>query len=500
MNRQVISDTSEWTFPLLEQYDQEIAAIAADFGLDTYPNQIEVISAEQMMDAYSSVGMPIGYNHWSFGKQFVATEQNYRRGHMGLAYEIVINSNPCIAYLMEENTMTMQALVIAHASYGHNSFFKGNYLFRAWTNADAIIDYLVFAKHYIAECEERHGVEAVERLLDSCHALMNHGVDRYKRPCPLSAEEEKRRQTEREEYLQVQINDLWRTIPARGADSTIRQTEDVFPAEPQENLLYFIEKHAPLLEPWQREVVRIVRKLGQYFYPQRQTQVMNEGWATFWHYTLLNELYDRGKLTDGFMMEFLQSHTNVVQQPGFDAPYYTGINPYALGFAMMRDLRRICEFPTDEDRHWFPDFAGQDWIRVLDFAMRNFKDESFVAQYLSPTLIRDFKLFTVLDEEREEALEVTSIHDEDGYRAVRLALADQYNLGSREPNIQAYRVDRHGDRSLTLRHFSYNRRPLAESATEMLKHVRHLWGFDVRLETVDMHGKAELTAECVGKP
>jgi len=500
MNRQVISETSEWTFPLLERYEQEIAAIATDFGLDTYPNQIEVISAEQMMDAYSSVGMPIGYNHWSFGKQFVATEQNYRRGHMGLAYEIVINSNPCIAYLMEENTMTMQALVIAHASYGHNSFFKGNYLFRTWTNADAIIDYLVFAKHYIAECEERQGVEAVELLLDSCHALMNHGVDRYKRPCPLSADEEKRRQAEREEYLQVQINDLWRTIPARGADSKTRQTEDVFPAEPQENLLYFIEKHAPLLEPWQREVVRIVRKLGQYFYPQRQTQVMNEGWATFWHYTLLNELYDRGKVTDGFMMEFLQSHTNVVQQPGFDAPYYTGINPYALGFAMMSDLRRICESPTDEDRRWFPDFAGQDWIRVLDFAMRNFKDESFVAQYLSPKLIRDFKLFTVLDEEREEALEVTSIHDEDGYRAVRLALADQYNLGSREPNIQAYRVDRHGDRSLTLRHYSYNRRPLGDTASQMLKHIRHLWGFDVRLETVDMRGKAELTAECVGKP
>ena len=100
----------------------------------------------------------------------------------GLAYEIVINSNPCIAYLMEENTMTMQALVIAHAAYGHNSFFKGNYLFRTWTNADAIVDYLLFARSYIAQCEERYGVDEVELLLDSCHALMNVGVDRYKRP------------------------------------------------------------------------------------------------------------------------------------------------------------------------------------------------------------------------------------------------------------------------------------------------------------------------------
>ncbi|MGU3846469.1 SpoVR family protein, partial [Vibrio diabolicus] len=98
-------------------------------------------------------------------------------GQMGLAYEIFINSNPCIAYLMEENTVTMQALVIAHACYGHNSFFKGNYLFQTWTDASSIIDYLLFAKKYLAECEERYGVQEVEKLLDSCHALMNFGVD-----------------------------------------------------------------------------------------------------------------------------------------------------------------------------------------------------------------------------------------------------------------------------------------------------------------------------------
>ena len=209
MTSRLISDSSEWSFALLERFDREIANIAHNhYGLDTYANQIDVISSEQMIDAYSSIGLPIGYHHWSFGKQFVATEQTYRRGQMGLAYEIVINSDPCIAYLMEENTLPMQALVIAHACYGHNSFFKGNYLFRAWTSADAIIDYLVFARKYIAECEERYGQEEVELLLDSCHALMNHGVDRYKRPSPLSMAEEKRRQEEREAYLQSQVLSL----------------------------------------------------------------------------------------------------------------------------------------------------------------------------------------------------------------------------------------------------------------------------------------------------
>ncbi|MBL8247005.1 MAG: SpoVR family protein [Candidatus Competibacter sp.] len=897
----LISESSEWTFPMLERYNEVIGQIAGDFGLDTYPNQIEIITAEQMMDAYSSVGMPLGYKHWSYGKQFVLTEKNYRRGQMGLAYEIVINSDPCIAYLMEENTSTMQALVIAHAAYGHNSFFKGNYLFRAWTSADAIIDYLLFARNYVAECEERHGEETVELFLDSCHALMNYGVDRYKHPAPLSLHEEKQRQHDREEYLQSQLNDLWRTIPVKPSEAVAADSRR-FPAEPQENLLYFIEKNAPLLEPWQRELVRIVRKIAQYFYPQRQTQVMNEGWACvtgdtlivtdqgllraqelvdsqfsgcvedgnrvvnwfthpakrrihirtrhgyelhggadhkilvggewielqnlkvgdaveirrgqcvfasaeapidytlkvcpriadvcqkhdvststyykwrraapdlsvgaqtvvrlkacageweaikadpdhpwalltpadlarrpetlgpdlaevlgqvigdgfvdtsrvnltsqdvelldffertmyasfgvtasrrpnrnrfnstvhsavlarlfkqtfgiatgwgaagrktvpdiilrspeavvraflrghfdtdgcisrkdrqvilvskslellrveqllilnlgivssvrpqqdgtfrlvitgadvqrfarkigfrlsykrqalkdalasvkwfldkddltviesierddgpvvdfsvenshtykascfinhncFWHYTLLNRLYDEGYVNDGFMIEFLQSHTSVVQQLPFDHLHYSGINPYALGFGMMSDIKRICQEPTDEDRYWFPGIAGQDWIKTLDFAMRNFKDESFIAQYLSPKLMRDFKLFAVLDDETQEQLEITAIHDEAGYRRLRLALADQYNLGSREPNIQVWNVAHRKDRSLTLRHTRYHQRPLHENHQEVLKHLHRLWGFAVRMESVDDNGKVELIGEC----
>tara|TARA_R110002020_G_scaffold142060_2_gene313970 strand:- start:6747 stop:8300 length:1554 start_codon:yes stop_codon:yes gene_type:complete len=486
MTRQPISTGSEWTFELIREYDQEIGRIARDvYGLDTYPNQIEVITAEQMMDAYASVGMPLGYHHWSYGKHFLHTEKNYKRGQMGLAYEIVINSDPCIAYLMEENTMTMQALVIAHACYGHNSFFKGNYLFRSWTDASAIIDYLVFAKQYINECEDRHGIDAVEDILDSCHALMNYGVDRYKRPYPISAEEERLRQQEREEHLQRQVNDLWRTIPVSASTREKMAREPRYPTESQENLLYFIEKNAPLLEPWQREVVRIVRKVAQYFYPQRQTQVMNEGWATFWHYTLLNHLYDEGKVTEGFMIEFLQSHTSVVYQPPFDSQWYSGINPYALGFAMMQDIRRICEQPTEEDRRWFPDIAGTDWLETLKFAMRTFKDESFILQYLSPKVIRDMKLFAIADDERDDHLEVAAIHDDSGYRAVRQHLAAQYNLGNREPNIQVWEVDRRGDRSLTLHHQRHDGKPLGESTGDMLKHLHRLWGFDIHLHSLD---------------
>ena len=490
---QALPAPNDWSFDLIERYHSVIAATAQRFGLDTYPNQLEIISAEQMMDAYASVGMPVNYRHWSYGKEFIATEKNYRRGHMGLAYEIVINANPCISYLMEENTLAMQALVIAHAAYGHNSFFKGNYLFRMWTDASSIIDYLVYARNYVTECEERHGLDAVERLLDSCHALMNHGVDRYRRPSKLSLAQEKTRRQDREAYAQQQVNDLWRTLPQKAAKSSDKLVEASrrFPEEPQENLLYFIEKNAPLLEPWEREVVRIVRKVAQYFYPQRQTQVMNEGWATFWHHQLLNTMYDDGHLSDGVMIEWLKSHTNVVFQPPVGHKAYSGINPYALGFAMYTDIKRICENPTEEDRVWFPDVAGRDWLEVMNHAMRNFKDESFIGQYLSPKLMRDFRFFSIQDDEAESELEVSAIHDDAGYRKVREALSRQYDLGHREPNIQVWSVNLRGDRALTLRHVQHNNRPLGDSAQEVLKHVARLWGFGVHLDSVNAAGEVK---------
>ncbi|OQX02338.1 MAG: SpoVR family protein [Thiothrix lacustris] len=488
--KRYISTSSEWTFEIIEVYEREIARIARDkFKLDTYPNQIEMIRSDQMMDAYASIGMPVFYSHWSYGKHFVHVEQNYSRGRMGLAYEIVINSNPCIAYLMEENTMTMQALVIAHACYGHNSFFKGNYLFRTWTDAEAIIDYLMFAKKYISQCEERYGVEQVETLLDSCHALKDYGVDRYKRPAPISAAEEQNRQQERELYIQQHLNDLWRTLPHRGRERDEAKIAPHFPADPQENLLYFIEKNSPALETWQREIIRIVRKVSQYFYPQRQTQVMNEGWATFWHYTILNEMYDEGLVNEGFMLEFLSSHTSVVMQPGFDSPYYSGINPYALGFAMMSDIKRICEHPTAEDKQWFPDIAGSDWLTTLDQVMRNYRDESFILQFLSPQVMRDFHLFALEDDDRKNTIDVAAIHNDEGYRRVREMLSQQYNLSQQEPDIQIYNVNLRGDRSLTLQHVLNDRRPLNGEVNEMLRHVHRLWGYDVHLHSVEPEGR-----------
>ncbi|MHA1600540.1 MAG: SpoVR family protein, partial [Alphaproteobacteria bacterium] len=199
--KEPLFEGSEWTFDKLHQTYTAIEDVAInDLGLEVYANQIEIISSEQMLDAYSSIGMPLMYQHWSFGKHFLREVGMYRKGFTGLAYEIVINSNPCISYNMEENTMAIQALVMAHAAFGHNHFFRNNHLFRQWTDADGILEYLQFAKRYIAKCEERCGPAAVEEILDAAHALMDHGVFRYRRPSKLSKRDRADREKERLRY------------------------------------------------------------------------------------------------------------------------------------------------------------------------------------------------------------------------------------------------------------------------------------------------------------
>ena len=490
IKKALVTSGQDWNFDLLERVYEEIEDIAVnEFQLNTFQNQLEIISSEQMLDAYTSVGMPLSYPHWSFGEAFVKQLEAYKRGYMGLAYEIVINSDPCIAYLMEENTMLMQTLVMAHACFGHNHFFKNNYLFKQWTQPDAIIDYIVYAKKFIRDCEERYGIDAVEEILDAAHALQRHGVDKYKRPPRLSAAEEEKLRKEREAYNQSQVNEIWNTIPkTKGLDDK-EDKEDCFPCEPQENILYFIEKNAPRLEDWKREIIRIVRMMSQYFYPQMQTKTMNEGCATYYHYQIMHKLHERGIVDSSAMMEFYSSHTNVVVQPDVDDPRFSGINPYALGFAMMKDIERISMNPTAEDEDWF---KGQDWVGsgnptpAIHHAIANFKDESYIQQYLSPKVIRDFRLFSIMDDENEEELEVTGIHNKRGYKTVRNSLVRQNNVGYMIPDIQVTNVDRWGDRTMSLRHFMINRMPLNKEQTiETLTYLTKLWGYNVKLESVD---------------
>jgi stage V sporulation protein R len=474
---------SEWTIEDLLEIERICGEHAERYRLDTYPNQMEVITSEQMLDSYVSSGLPVNYGHWSFGKHFLIETGKYQSGQNALAYEIVINTNPCVAFLMEGNSLAMQALVIPHACYGHNSFSKGNYLFRQWTQPDAVLDYMLFARNYVAECEERYGLGRVEQTLDALHALRDQGLDKYKRPRKLDTRKERAEQAKR--LLTAQENmrqgEYFSVVPHHAKPSS---AEAVFPASPEENVLYFLEKHAPKLEPWQRELARIVRKIAQYFYPQRQTQVMNEGWATFWHHRLLNDMYDAGQIDQGILLECLHSHTNVIRQPD-----YARLNPYALGFAAWNEIKRVCEAPTDEDREYLPDIAGKDWLETFHDIMQNYRDESFLLQFVTPKLVRDFRLMSIQSREGQDHWTVGQTASAEGFKSIRSQLAAQYRLETWMPEISVVRYGRDSDRKLTLQYQSYHGRGLVEEETlQTLKQLRQLWGFEVQLEAVDQSG------------
>jgi spore cortex formation protein SpoVR/YcgB (stage V sporulation) len=403
---------------------------------------------------------------------------------------------------MEENSATMQTLVLAHAGYGHSHFFKNNYVFKQWTDADGILDYLEFARSLIAKFEDRYGQEAVERTIDAAHALQSHGIHRFPRKRMADLRSEERREEERRRHGEQLFNDLWRTVPQgkRKAGKDDDAKRKALLGLPEENLLYFLEKTAPRLAPWQREVLRMVRMINQYFYPQRQTKVMNEGCATYSHHRIMNRLHEKGQISDGSFLEFLHSHTSVVMQPGFDDRRYSGINPYALGFAMCCDIERVCTAPTDEDREWMGDIAGNgDPYGTLRDIWANYRDESFISQFLSPRVIRDFGFFRVVDDEDEDEMNVAAIHDERGYRNIKRALAKQYDIAYRDADIQIVDVDLAGDRKLILQHRVLDGIVLEETdAQRVLQHTADLWGYDVKLVEQDDNG--HLHAEHVASP
>ncbi len=490
-----ISTKSSWTPDVIKAYYEEIQRIGFEkFGLDIYPNQIELVTAEQMLDAYAFHGLPVMYPHWSFGRDYIFNSNAYKRGYQGLAYEMIINSNPAIAYLMEENTTMMQIAVMSHACLGHNHFFKNNLLMRTWTNADNIQEYAKFAKGFVEECEEKYGISEVERILTAAHSVKYQGIDRYKRPGKLSPAKEKERQQERMRNQQRQVNEVWRTLPA---DRGGWYEQDVQPkkivTDPQENVMYFIEKNAPNLKPWQRECIRIVRKFAQYFYPNINTKVMNEGFATFIHYGIVQELHKEGLIDDGFMMEFLRDHTAIIHQPGIhDKHYSPNLNPYYLGYNIFREIKRVCEEPTKEDQEWFGDIAGSDWKTESLKAVRQFKDSSFLYQYLSPNLMRKMRMIEIQDIQGVDHYYIADIHNDEGYKNIRRTLSRQYEMDTMIPSMAVVDADLKGNRTLFLRSNVRNERSLDHTATiNVLSALEYLWGYKVVLSVVNEDGKEQ---------
>ena len=428
---------SDWTFKDLKKWDEKLCDVAKDSGLDWYPIIYETCDYYEMIGHMSYHGMPSHYPHWSYGKSFERTHQVYNAGVEGLPYELIINSNPSIAYLMRENPLYLQILIMAHC-IGHADFFKNNRMFQD-TRAEGIISKFRNAKKRIQEYIENPniGIVEVETMLDSAHAVQ-HQVYRFPKKYITTAQ--KRRE------LISKMSDM------KDRGESIEDIDvNIVPLEPEHDLLGFILEHGKKLEEWQRDIIEIVRDEAQYFMPQIRTKVMNEGWASFWHYKLLHE----ADLPQKYHIPFLKSHNQVIR------PHIGSINPYHLGFYMFKSI--------EENRG----------IDECFLAREVYHDESFIRHYLTQDNCEELNLFSYSLKKNEYI--VDDVSDETGWKNIRQDLINQVGANT-IPVIYVESID---EGNILVLHHEHDGRDLElEYSERVVEHVSVLWGDVVKLMTI----------------
>lgn len=434
----------EYTVSDLEYWNGLIEEKAKELGLDYYPQEFEIINYNDMLAYEVYVGMPCMYPHWSFGKAYEKLKTLYKYNLTGLPYEMVINSNPCIAYLMKDNTLLLQILTVAHV-YGHNDFFKNNRLFKEATDASYTLE--MFKNHadiirsYINDPSIGYG--EVEEVLNAAHAL-KYQTNRVVGIKSLSDEEIKKRKIE--EYKKIYIN---HSIIEKRKKVESPNLEEI-PQEPVEDVLGFISKYGDLKE-WQKNILELVRDQTQYFIPQMETKIMNEGWASYWHYKILKSL----NLPQKLHIEFIKRHNDVI------APLKGNINPYFLGFEIYKDLEK----KNGVDKIFE--------VRAIE------RDESFIRRYLTKELCEELNLFQYVKKEKKYIID--EISDEEGWRNIRNTLSSDCGIGN-IPLIQVVHMSRL-DKTLTMKHVFDGRELNIQYAIETLKHIVSLWRHRVILNT-----------------
>lgn len=409
----------------LEKYNEAIEKLVRQSGLDCYEQHFEIVSYEDMLCYEAYVGMPAHYPHWSFGKAYERQKTLYRYQLTGLPYELVINSNPCLAYLMRDNNLVMQILTMAHV-YGHNDFFKNNRLFKEQTEAHLSVEMFKLHADRVREYLNTPGIgpEKVEKILDAAHALR---FQLFRGPQPTVS---------REKFEE--------------------EKKDVIPDRLKQDLLKFLAERSSL-EEWEKDLINMVHEETAYFLPQIETKIMNEGWASFWHYRLLKEL----ELPQGYYLEFIKQHNAVVR------PMHGAINPYYVGFKMFQ--------------FWYEE-KGLDWILEV---RRQERDQSFIRRYLNQELCQEMNLFSY--EPRSSEYVITEVADEAGWKKVRQIFAQSVGLGS-IPLIVPEDVKKG---TLVLNHIYDGRELELTYAKETLKYLVDLWGGKVELHT-KLDGKNKL--------
>ncbi len=441
-----------WTIEDLEYWDARIQEKVREFGLACFPQEFEVCDHEQMLGYMAYHGMPAHYPHWSFGKAYEKLRTLYRYGVSGLPYEMVINTAPSLAYLMRENSLCLQILTIAHV-YGHNDFFRNNFSFRDTRPELAIAHFKLRAervRHYVED--PSIGPQRVEEILDAAHALSLQ--------C--------RRDTAIRKLSRAEQQDraLADAIPPRDPYAGIHKAREYhapdlnrIPLEPEEDILLFIAENQPYLSEWQKDLLRIVHEESRYFIPQIETKIMNEGWASYWHFQIMNNL----DLPEDLYLEFLVHHNQVVR------PHPGDINPYYLGFRVWADIRQRYDGESQG--------AGQ---RKIFEVRETDRDASFLRRFLTEPLMRDMDLFEYRRDQGQTV--ISQISDADHWESVRDSLLKNVGMAT-VPVIRITDADFRHNRVLLLRHAHDGRDLQREYLEKTLGYLHRLWGRQVLLET-----------------
>lgn len=470
-----------WTISDLEEFWKVIDEVGQKWGI-TYPKtQIEILSADQMIETIATIGAPCSYDHWSIGRRAIELENEYNHGRSGLALELIINSDPTIMYIAENNSLMQQGLVMAHAGIGHGSVFKNNYLFKKWTEPGSILDYLSFGRQYIKDCEIKYGPLVVEQFLDMCHSLQDYSISHHKRKRLRDYKEKRELLLKEQQVVGTGMNNAAYKI---GIDERLQELDysldnKQFMEFPEENIMYFIEKHSvnPYLQTWHKEIIRINRKIAEYFYPQTKTKILHEGWATFIEYQVFNELYNQKTIDEGGYLEFLRDHSSVIYQPAHDSPHYDGrLNPYAVGYAMFSDLYRMTHSPTKEDYREYPEICDTDWTKSLMEIVKNYSDSDFISKYLTPNVIRDFRLFAVDVSTKKGEINILDVAKDIDH--IRDVFSDTLNANNYHPILTIQEIDEENRLIISVECMD-GKKVDEKSLSELGLYIHILWGDQV---------------------
>ena len=461
-----------WDLKDLEYWDERIREKVAEFGLVYYPQEFEVCDHTQMLGYMAYSGMPSHYPHWSYGKAYEKLKTLYDYGVSGLPYEMVINSNPAIGYLMRDNSLTLQVLTIAHV-YGHNDFFRNNFTFQSTRAEYTLGTFKAHADRVRAYVEDPSiGIENVEAILDAAHALSlqcrrNLAIKK------LSVEEDRDRLLDAARPREDPFRSLHKRAEYEEPD--LRKV----PPSPEEDLLLFIRDYNPFLADWEKDLLTIIHEEAQYFIPQIETKIMNEGWASYWHREILNAL----DLPQDLHLEFLVRHNQVVR------PIEGGLNPYHLGFKVWEDIRKRFDDPSPDERETYRRKPGEG-LRQLFEVRASDRDVSFLRRFLTENLMRDLDLFQY--EPKGNDLVISEVSDQEGWKKVKETLLKNVGMGG-IPVIKVEDAGFGSNQTLSVKHDHDGRDLHLEYAERTMSYLYRLWGREVALETVVSGKRTVLT-------